>query len=179
MPDWSEVLFYQQVEPVMARREEDREDLIREATALIVRGEWQVAGISEPVVAGFRRGGELSVYFGGDPCFHFDVNGRLRRAFADGFLYRTQGATLARLERKRTDTQTELHRTDLDEVECERFLFSARQQLEQFREQLACGAATLLREVPDDSDIEAKLISKLSEILNDLQLAPPIPTRRL
>ena len=80
----------------MARIESDREDLIREATALQQRVEWAVPGEPEPVVTGFKRDGSLSVYFGQDPVYQFNPTGQLRRAYVEDFLFRTQGDTLAR-----------------------------------------------------------------------------------
>ena len=64
----------------MARNEEDREDLMAEATALAERVELTVPQESDFVTAGFRRTGHLSLYFGQDPAYHFDEEGRLRRA---------------------------------------------------------------------------------------------------
>ena len=52
----------------MARDEDSREDLLREATALVQRVELQVEGFAEPIVAGFRRDGAASFYFG-QRCF--------------------------------------------------------------------------------------------------------------
>ena len=51
----------------MALHEQDREDLLSEATALVQRVELRVEGFAEPVIVGFRRGGEASVFFGADP----------------------------------------------------------------------------------------------------------------
>ncbi|MGH7129995.1 MAG: hypothetical protein ACREJB_15520, partial [Planctomycetaceae bacterium] len=83
---------------------------MREATALARRVEIVCPDETEPVIAGVREDGTLSVYFGADPAYHFDASGRLRRAFAAGCLYRTQGHTLARLLRRRTASVVELLR---------------------------------------------------------------------
>ena len=83
----------------MARQEVDREDLIAEAVALRRRIELALPGCDNPVVAGYRSTGALSLYFGADPVYQFDERGRLRRAFVGGHLYRTQGTTLAELTR--------------------------------------------------------------------------------
>src|SRR5262245_38318908 len=72
----------------MARQESDREDLLREATALVERAELKVAGEPEPVTVGFRRDGSLSVFFGSVAVYQFNTAGELRRAFADGLLYK-------------------------------------------------------------------------------------------
>lgn len=97
----------------MARAESDREDLFAEATAFVRRAELTVRGIGEPIVFGSKRDGAWSIYFGTDPVFHFDPGGRLKRAFAGGRLYRTQGDTLAELTREQTAGETILRRRDL------------------------------------------------------------------
>src|SRR5262245_19900425 len=106
----------------MSRHEADREDLMAEATALARRVKLSVPGEVERVVAGFRATGRLSIYFGGEPVYHFDAEGRLRRAFVNGLLYRTQGTTLARLRRERSAEVTELRRRDLSPTELRQFL---------------------------------------------------------
>ncbi len=102
---------------------------MREATALTRRAELTVRRETEPIVLGFRRTGLLSVYFGQDPVFQFDVQGRLRRAFAGGLLFRSEGTTLARLQRSRTALATELVRHDLSPAELDAFRESAANRL--------------------------------------------------
>ena len=53
----------------MARQEQEREDLLREAVALVERIEVQTAREQGTVVIGFRRDGAASVYFD-DPDGH-------------------------------------------------------------------------------------------------------------
>lgn len=162
----------------MARHEADREDLFVEATALTRRIELALSGAAEPVVAGCRPTGAWSIYFGGDPCYHFDPNGRLRRAFVDARLYRTQGDTLARLHRVRTDDAVELVRTDLSAVERRAFLERMRQRLAELQQQLADGTAARRRQFPEGTDVASLLASSLTRILADgPRLAPAIPTR--
>lgn len=124
----------------MARKETDREDLMREAVALNRRMEIDMdltaappregdatTGFPtpsyEPIVLGFRDAtGWFSIYFGQDPVYTWDAEGRLRRAYEHGCLFRTQGMTLARLERRRGSSSVELVRHDLDRAECARFV---------------------------------------------------------
>ena len=110
----------------MARTEEDREDLMQDATAYVRRAKFSDQN-EQPIVVGFRSSGFLSIYFDQDPVFHFDDAGRLRRAFVDGALFRTQGDTLARMDRKRRDEETSLVRHDLTSGE-----------LVEFRKQIEC-----------------------------------------
>ena len=67
-------------DPIMARNESDREDLIREATALRNRIEWKIPDEPELVFAGIRSDGSLAIYFGPDPVYQFSIDGGLRRA---------------------------------------------------------------------------------------------------
>jgi hypothetical protein len=135
----------------MARQESDREDLMREATALVRRVELDVPGEPEPVVCGFHADGRLSVYFGSDPVYHFDPEGRLRRAFVDGHLFRTQGTTLACLTRVRTHAVTELRRRDLNPEELAAFFREMRGRIRHSRSEVRTGAS--------DSGPEVRLAS--------------------
>lgn len=163
----------------MARIETDREDLMREATGMRPRGEIRVPHSDTPVIAGFRSDDRCSVYFHPDRCYHFDADGRLRRAFVNGHLYRTQGQTLARLRRERTDTASTLLRHDLTADELTTFVDAMRQHVQQLIAQLRDGSAQILRVVPDDAEFPDQLTAALERTLTvDTPLAPPFPTRR-
>jgi hypothetical protein len=145
----------------MSRTIREREDLMRDATALIERVELRVAGQGSAVVAGFRRDGRLSIYFGDDPAFHFDEGGRLRRAFVDGDLYRSQGMTLARLRRRRDQTTTELQRHDLDPAESQRFAMNMTGCLRELLDALVSSRYEIIRQVPPDAEIVPRLCDAL------------------
>lgn len=163
----------------MSRQESDREDLLAEATALVRRVELQVDGEQEPVVAGVRAAGQLSIYFGGEPVYHFDDAGHLRRAFADGCLYRTQGTTLSRMNRERTESSTLLLRHDLNETELVKFLADMQGRLNQLMSALQNDHTTILRSVPTNDDFRPELANRIHQILNsDSPLAPAIPGKR-
>lgn len=163
----------------MARIESDREDLIAEATGLIRRAEWRVPFQSDLVVAGFKRNGGWSIYWGADPVYQFDADGRLRRAFAHGSLWRTQGTTLARLQRERTETESSLIRQDLAEGELTTFLAEVHQHLATLLNSLDCDTAQLLRQVPGDADVTAELKAALRSVINhEIALAPAIPGKK-
>lgn len=161
----------------MARVESDREDLIREATALKQRVEWDVPGEPEPVVTGFKRDGSLSVYIGQDPVYQFNPAGQLRRAYVGDFLFRTQGDTLARLHRERTSEQTTLVRQDLTDDELTEFATAMRMRLAQLRDSIRAGTASVLRQVIEGEPphFDAALERALTA---EPWLAPALPTRR-
>ena len=131
----------------MSRQEADREDLIREATALNPRAEWRIPGEPETVFIGLKRDGSLSIYCGPDPVYQFNASGQLRRAYVGGFLFRTQGTTLARLHRERTDTETVLIRSDLNTEDLAAFIEAMDERLARVAASLTDQTAELLRSV--------------------------------
>lgn len=165
----------------MARQESDREDLMREAVALVRRMEFTYPsrGSGENVTAGFRRGGELAIYFGADPVYQFDEQFRLRRAYMNGFLYRTQGETLARLSRKRTEEETVLLRHDLKPAEWEAFRQIAGQHLVQLLAAIQTNAVEIIAEIPAEGNLFTEIKIAVERILEkEIPLAPPIPGKR-
>ena len=164
----------------MARVESDREDLMAEAVALVRRVELRTPGRDQTVFIGFRANGWLSIYFGSDPVYQFDQQGRLRRAFIDGLLYRTQGRTLAQLRRERTDAETTLLRRDLTEPELAEFRGVMLRALVPLREHLVQRQAVLVRQVPaGDDQLLDDLAAGLNRVLKAPEfLAPPIPGKR-
>jgi hypothetical protein len=162
----------------MARFESDREDLMAEATALTQRAEFDVPGQPASVIAGYRRDGALSIYFGADPCCHFDSELQLRRAFVDGALYRTQGHTLARLQRSRSGQAVELVRRDLTELERSAFCANVADRLRELHAALQSGACCV-QEVPPDAGLTERLAQSLEQLLeNPIALAPAIRGKR-
>src|SRR3954468_24098136 len=101
----------------MSRRESDREDLLREATALVERAELNVAGLEESIVIGFRRDGAASFYFGADPVYQFNAVGQLRRGFVAGRLIKAERGRLVALSRERTENEVALVRHELSTAE--------------------------------------------------------------
>jgi hypothetical protein len=108
----------------MAREESEREDLLREATALVERIELAPSRgpLGEHVVIGFRSNGAMSIYFGGDTAYHFNSSKELRRAFSNGLLLKSERGRLVALERVRMDDQVQLLRRQLLEDEQAKFL---------------------------------------------------------
>ena len=165
----------------MALNESHREDLIREATTLTERIEFSAGQGVDPVFAGFRRNGFLSIYLPTDVMFQFSGQQRLRRAFVDGFLYRAQGTTLARLQRERTGNSSSLIRNDLSPTELDEFRNSAQRQLTSVYELLVDPGTKLLRSVPESAgtQIRQRVIETLARIVSEpLKIAEAFPGRR-
>jgi hypothetical protein len=163
----------------MARIESDREDLLREAVALTRRVEFSIPGHAENIVAGFRDNGWFSVYFGASLMCQFNPSNSLRRAFAEGKLYRTQGNTLAELVRSRSTTGTALQRRDLDGEELDQLLVRFRTNLEQLAMAVSRGTVQIVGQVPEREDVLGDVSTQVAEILaRPIELASSINTRR-
>ncbi len=120
----------------MARQESDREDLLREATALVERIELApAAGDGKDVVIGFRRDGAASIYFGTDPAYHFNSSGELRRAYCDGLMYKAEHGQLVSLERIRRENEMQLVRRTLTDAKEAEFLATLLRRLRELAEQ--------------------------------------------
>ena len=151
----------------MALIESDREDLIREATALVRRAELKLPNSDRLVTVGYRSNGAFSVFFDQDPVYQFDLEGLLRRAYVDGHLYRSQHSTLAQMRRERTDQQTLLIRTDLNEVQLPEFRRRMLQEVERLARFIAAGQVEVLRHIPDDFCVQSDVLQTLSMILQN------------
>lgn len=155
----------------MAREEQDREDLLAEATALVERVELQVAGFSELLVVGFRRGGDASFYFGAEHVYHFNAAGWLRRAYASGLLYKAERGRLVSLERRRTAGQVQLIRHELTEDETAGFLTSLAARLATLCDALASGRFEPLRQEPAEPDLVGRIRDWLAAHAGNIRVA--------
>jgi hypothetical protein len=148
----------------MAREESEREDLLHEATAFVQRIELariELARIGvddgEQVVAGFRREGGLSIYFGSDSAFHFNSRGDLRRAFEKRLLIKAQQGRLVSLDRRRQAGEVQLVRHALSDVEQAQFLSELERRLADFVRQCDLGQWITVGQVPEGADVLGRL----------------------
>ena len=158
----------------MSRQESDREDLLREATALVERVELRLRGQAESIVAGFRRDGAASFFFAADPVYQFNAAGELRRAFAGGLLYKVDGGQLVEMRRERTATAVELTSRRLNELETADFLRKAEDALAQLTSALVAGCMSVVGQVSSDSsspDVAAKVAAWLAARPQQISLA--------
>lgn len=163
----------------MARNEADREDLFAEAVTLVRRWEGTMPACSVPLLVGFKDRGDVSFYFGPDQVYHCDGDGRFRRAFVQGFLYRSHGDQLIRMRRHRTDTETALLRTEMTDEETTAFRNEMMAVLTELRQSFLNRTVTTLRQLPrDDAQIEAAIVTAIETILAaDPWLAPVLVQR--
>lgn len=141
----------------MARDESNREDLLREATALVERIELALRDGSSHVVAGFRRDGAFSVFFGEDPVYQFNAAGELRRAYCDGKLFKASGGHLAAMQRVRTECEVQLVRHDLSQIEETEFLQRMTDLIRKLAAAIAHGECDVVGQVSSDGDVLSRV----------------------
>ncbi len=147
----------------MAREESDREDLLREATALVERIELVPvkADNGEHIVIGFRAAGSMSVYFGGDAAYHFNTSGQLRRAYCDGLLYKAERGKLVSLERVRQEKEVQLVRRPLPDAEQALFLTTMHERLRKLADQCRQNELVSAGQVPAEADVLGRSLAWL------------------
>jgi hypothetical protein len=141
----------------------DREDLLRDARALVPRVQIQatLSGRRVSLFAGFR-GDALSLYYNADPVFHFNAEGELRRAFLDGRLVKAEASRLVAMERVFTPTSVELHAEEVSADAQAALLVDLAARLTELRDVLAAGDYALDGQVPPDGDTIARLAAWLA-----------------
>lgn len=155
----------------MSRQESEREDLLREATALVERVELRLPKQPDSIVAGFRRDGSASFFFGQSPVYQFNSRRELRRAYVGGLLYKTDNGQLVEMRRERTAVAVELRSRPLRDDEAEKFLVDAESRLSSLRDALAAGTADVIGQVPIEQDVVARATAWLQELPAKIVLA--------
>jgi len=146
-----------QIDRVMARQEHAREDLIAEATALVERVEFLLAGVTEPIVAGFRPEGSASLFFGDDPVYQFNARGHLRRAYVGGRIYKAAAGRLIEMTRDRQANRVTLVGRELPPAESAEFIDALRARLDDLASKLESGQAQVLAQVPPDGGVAVRV----------------------
>jgi hypothetical protein len=164
----------------MARQETDKEDLLREATALVERVELAPVDDRQGVhiTAGFRLDGAGSIFFGADPVYQFNAAGELRRAYYHGLLYKASRGRLVSLRRLRSQNEVQLLRHELTEPEQNAFLAQMQNSLTDLANALIHGECKIIRQVPHDADVIGRLKQWLTHQDCSKVAATPHATRR-
>lgn len=158
----------------MARQESEREDLLREATVLVERIELSLPNQPETIVAGFRRDGSASFFFGQSPVFQFNSSRELRRAFRDGLLYKTDNGRLVEMRRERTAEAVELRSRVLPDDESAALLQEARIRLGELRDGLSAGKAVVVAQVSEEAsgvDVRSRVADWLDLLTGEITIA--------
>ena len=149
----------------MARQEVDKEDLLRDATALVDRVELAANGESFEglrVVAGFRADGAASFFFGTDPVYHFNAAGELRRAYCDGLLVKAELSRLVSLRRERSAEEVQLIRHELSDAEQAAFLGQMQLWLQRVAQAIDAGEYSIVGQVRRDEDVVERVMRWLT-----------------
>ncbi len=152
----------------MARITQDREDLLRDAKALVPRIMMKIVweGITVEVFAGFRAGGALSLYFGAEPVVHFNNLGQLRRAYVDGQILKADTGKLFAWTPQRLTTATVMLRRELVDSEVQVFAELLSLKLEKLKSAINQGTLEIVGQFPADGDA-------LQRLQQWLEQAPP------
>jgi hypothetical protein len=112
----------------LARHEADRDDLFAETRGIVPRIEFP---FDDSIgLVGRKREGGLVVYLGQDRMLGFSRSGGLRRALADGLLFKAAaGRRLVRIRRDRSEGGHVLLESELSAEETAGFLETARLDL--------------------------------------------------
>ena len=151
----------------MARHESDREDLLREATALVERVELAAGGFDEPIVCGFRRDASASFYFGAEAVYQFNAAGQLRRAFLAGRLLKAERGRLIALTRERSEQEVALVRHELAADELAALIAELSRRFERLELALQAGDYSVHGEVPPGGNV-------IGRVLEWLKNRPPV-----
>ncbi len=155
----------------MARNEANREDLLREATALVRRGEFVLPGYEEPVTIGFRRDGAGSIFIGADTVYQFNAQGELRRGYLGGKLLKAQLGKLVEMTRVRSETAVELQSRVLSPEENALVISQMQSALALVATALQDPAATLRGQVPADGEILPQVLGWLASLPSPPRIA--------
>ena len=156
---------------LMARQESDREDIMREATALVERAELRIRGRDDTIIFGLRREGAASIFFGPDPVFHFNSQGELRRAYVSGDLIKAEMGSAVRLRRVRTADELQLQRIVLSPEECRSLLETLKSQIGGLRQALDTSDLELVAAHPTNVDMLNRLRTWLVSLPEAIRLA--------
>lgn len=155
----------------MARQESDREDLLREATALAERAEIQIGVREETFVVGFRRDGSASLFFNDEVVFQFNTRHALRRAHAAGELLKAEAGRLIALRRQRTADEVQLLRRELTDAEQQTQLRLLDSLLELLRQGFASGELRIVGQHPPEANLRQRIESWLQELPESIAIA--------
>ena len=150
----------------MAREEDDREDLLREATGLVDRVEILADFCGDPIFVGFRRNAAASLFFGQAEVYQFNALDQLRRVYLSGQLLKAEHGRLVALTRERTGDQTFLVRHPYDDQQTADLLRRLTQRLDDLRDVLWTSQFELRGVV---SSSGSDVIDRTSRWLADLQ----------
>jgi hypothetical protein len=158
----------------MARVESDREDIMREAVSLVDRAAYRLPGFPDVVVAGFRRSGAASFYFGQEEAFHFNDLSELRRCYLSGMLIKAEKGRLVSLQRVRDESSAVyLLSSELAENQTREILCLVWNRISELQRAIADQSAHVVQQVPQSpgGDVTARLMEWIDRLISPLKIA--------
>jgi len=155
----------------VARQEQDREDILKEASALVQRIEIELPDLTDNMIAGFRRDGSASLFVGPDPVFQFNSKHELRRAYQSGLLIKAERGQLVSLQRRRAANQVQLLRSELNEAATAELITAAASYLQLLDSHLRNGTFTIHGQVPHDVDVVGRVRKWLADRPRSIRVA--------
>lgn len=146
----------------MAREQEDREDLLAEATGLVERASLRLPHENTEIVIGFRRDGSVALYLNPDCVYQFTSTGKLRRAYLVPLLYKAVRGQLVSLRREPAAHEVRMVSRSLAEDALPEFLSRMQAAVAPLYTALERDAYTLVGQMPPDADVPGRLRAWLS-----------------
>jgi hypothetical protein len=149
----------------VAREIHEREDLLRDATALVPRLQLRLKSSDavQEIFAGFRSERALSLYFDTEPVYHFNSRHELRRAFVDDRIIKAVGGKLVAMRPQRGPRSTDLVSQEFSPEEQQQFSRVLLEHLDQLRTALRTDDYELVGQVPAAGDGLLRLVDWLAE----------------
>jgi len=125
----------------------------------------------EAIFVGNRKQGGWSVYFGEDPVYQFNAQGKLRRAHFEEQNYAASDGKLLLLHRGRSGGHVEIQR--IYSVDTERLMLAdCHKRLNELAELMQSGPIEVADRFPaDDRELVADLLESIRAASSDLQIA--------
>ncbi|MDZ4659823.1 MAG: hypothetical protein SH868_19790 [Bythopirellula sp.] len=147
----------------MARHAQDREDLLRDAKALVPRVQLRLPILGKvcDVFAGFRTGA-ASLYFDSDPVYQFNSAGELRRAFVDDCIVKAAAGRLKVWKTLRTPTEVTMQSHFMAPEEVEKLRGDLLARRDELQGAIERKEFELVGQVPNDSNAVDQLLAWLA-----------------
>lgn len=155
----------------MARQEVDREDILREATALVKRAEFEVPGLEGSVVIGFRKDGSGSIYIGADLVYQLNSVLQFRRGYLNGDLVKADQGRLVSLRRHRKEDAVSLVRHEFDQEQSTDYLNTLRGHIDQLQHAFQVRTVEVIGQVPASEDVVGTIERWLDSIPSEIEIA--------
>lgn len=161
----------------MSRQQQNKEDILREATALVNRIEIkfsQKAVSKESVFVGFRRDGAVSFFFGAEPVYQFNTRHEFRRGYCKGAMLKADNGKICNLTRVREGDQLVLLSRDYSDEQTAEFLEEMKHALLVLYKEIRGGQWSILGAVVEAGTAE-ELLNRVADWLethtSELQIA--------